>query len=301
MEIKQMRYFLEIVRCDYNLSKAAKKLYISQPSLSQLIKSIEEKEGVLLFNRYGGRLQKLTNAGEIYYEYISKIVGEYDDMLMAVRHGYSQLKGKIKIGIPPLVQSAIFADVLANLIIVHPELDIEIIEKGAYELQNIFLSNELDIVFLLDPSNINPDIIEEHFIVENELTAFVNENHPLATKEKIDWIDLNDTLMATLDSTFMVQRKIQKKLEECNVCAKKTVVSGSWDFLIVMVNNSSFVTILPAPIASFYTHKGIVQKHFNDPISWRIIMCRPIRNKYSFVANYVYEYLKKYFDCINKD
>lgn len=296
MEIRQFRYFLEIVHNDCNLSQAAKKLYISQPALSQLIRYIEENENILLFERQGGRLQKLTTAGEIFYEYAAGIVAQYDRMLTSIRDGNRQLRGKVRIGIPPLVQSAIFADVLANLIIDHPNIDVEIVEKGSFELQNIFLANELDIAFLLDPTYINPTMIEENPVTENELTAFLHADHPLATKEKLDWTDLNGAMMATLDSTFMVQRKTQQKLVEYNIQPQKTFTSVSWDFLMLMVSNSSFITILPAPIASFYNNKQIVQKYFNDPVLWRVMLSRPVRKHYSFMVNYVYDYLKDYFE-----
>lgn len=296
MEVRSLKYFVEIVRCHLNLSQAAKNLFISQPSLSQMIKNIEQSENILLFERYKGRLQNLTKEGEIFYENALLIIAQYDEMLTSIRKGSGQLRGKVRIGIPPLVLSVVFTDALANLIIEHPDIDVEIIEKGAYELQRSFLSNELDLVILLDPTNIHSDLIEEIILQEDELMAFLHKEHPLAQKRKLNWRDLSGKMMATLDSTFMVQRKTQEKLEQYKVHPKKTVVSGSWDFIMLMVRRSpDFITVLPAPTLTMNTHnKTIVRRHFNDPISWKVLLCRRKNSKH-YIASYVFDYLQQHF------
>ena len=69
MDIQQLYYFNNIVECDYNLSLAAKKIHISQPALSQFISNFENEKDVQLFNRKQGRLNSLTRAGEMIYQY----------------------------------------------------------------------------------------------------------------------------------------------------------------------------------------------------------------------------------------
>lgn len=64
MNISSLAYFIEIVNCDFNLTKAAQKSHISQPALSSYIKTIEKEEGVVLFQRQKGRLVGLTSVGE---------------------------------------------------------------------------------------------------------------------------------------------------------------------------------------------------------------------------------------------
>lgn len=68
MDIKQIRYFLAIVECQFNLSQAAEMLYISQPTLSMMITEFEKRENVRLFKRTRGRITGLTYLGESYYQ-----------------------------------------------------------------------------------------------------------------------------------------------------------------------------------------------------------------------------------------
>ncbi|XKM14487.1 LysR family transcriptional regulator [Orbaceae bacterium ac157xtp] len=295
MDIRHLEYFVEVIKSNFNLSIAAKKLYISQPALSQLIKSFEQQENIELFERYKGRLKGLTPAGEIFYENTKKILHQYHTMLTEIREDSGRLKGKIRIGIPPLILGVVFADVIAQLIINHPDIEVEIVEKGAYELSKMFMVDELDFAILLDPTNINPDIIDEHLIHQDELSAFMNQNHELAQKETLNWQDLNNKLMAILDPTFIIQHKLQKKFNEYGVKPQKTTMSASWDFLMLIVKNSSFITVLPSPVHDFYFDKNIIEKRFKSPISWNVLLCRPKREHYNRVNQFVFDYILNYF------
>lgn len=295
MDIRQFHYFIEVVKAGFNLSIAAKKLYISQPALSQFIKSFEASENIELFERHKGRLQKLTPAGDVFYDNAKKMLLQYENMLTDIREGSSQLRGKVRIGIPPLILGVVFADVIAQLIISNPEIEVEIIEKGAHELSKMFMVNELDFAILLNPTHISEHIIDEHLLQQDELSAFMNQHHPLAKKEYLLWEDLNSQLMAILDPSFIIHHKLQKKFDEYGVSPKKSTVSSSWDFLMLVARNSEFITILPSPVNNIYSHKNIIEKRFKDPIIWKVLLCRPKKERYSRVHNYVFDYIIQYF------
>ncbi|WP_392551460.1 LysR family transcriptional regulator [Orbus wheelerorum] len=296
MDLRHLHYFVVVVKSNFNLSLAAKKLYISQPALSQLIKSFEDSENIELFERSKGRLQGLTSVGEVFYDNAKKILLQYDNMLTEIREGSAKLKGKVRIGIPPLILGVVFADVIAQLIIHHPDIEFEIIEKGAYELSKRFMVDELDFAILLDPTHIDPDIIDEHLLQQDELSAFMNNQHSLAIKNKLDWPDLHNQLMAILDPSFIIQHKLQKQFDAYNIKPKISAMSSSWDFLMLVAKDSDFITVLPSPVRHFYLDKNIIEKRFTDPISWNVLLCRPKRSRYNRINQYVFDYILNYFN-----
>lgn len=297
LDIKQLKYFVEVVKCGYNLSEAAKVLHISQPALSQIIKSFEDSEKVYLFKRYKGRLDGLTPAGERFYVNAEHIIGEYENMMDDLREDSVQVKGKIRIGIPPLILGIVFSDVMSQLVANNPDIEFEIVETGAYDLSRMLILKELDYAILLQPTNLDKNIISEYVLQEDELTAFFNINHPLAMQNKIDWEDLNGELLAIFNPTFMIHHKLMHKFEEENVKLKRYVMSGSWDFLLLCTNESEFVTILPSPVHNFFKNKNIVERSFNDPITWKVVLCRPNKERYSYVDQHVFNYI---IDSFNK-
>lgn len=296
MDIRQFRYFIEVVKCQFNLSLAAKKLYISQPALSQFIKAFEQSEQIQLFERYKGRLQQLTPAGEIFYENAKKMLIQYNGMLDDIRDGKTQLRGRVRIGIPPLILGVVFADVIAQLIINHPDIEFVIIEKGAYELSHLFMMDELDFAILLDPTHISDALIEKCVLQQDELSAFMNKNHPLAQKDKIDWRDLNHKQLAILDPSFIIHHQLQKKFDECGVVPKKSTMSASWDFLMLVAQNSELITVLPSPVHNVHVNSNIIEKHFTDPISWTVLLCRAKKERYNRVEHFVFDFINAYFN-----
>ena len=75
---------------------------------------IEESEDVYLFERYKGRLNGLTPAGERFYVNAEHIINEYKNMMEDLREDSVQFKGKVRIGIPPLILGIAFSDVVAQ-------------------------------------------------------------------------------------------------------------------------------------------------------------------------------------------
>jgi len=153
MDINQLKHFIEIVESDFNISETSKKIHISQPGLSKMILNFEREENIKLFERANGRLQNLTPAGENLYYSAVELLKQYDEMMEVLRADSVKMKGKIKIGIPPLVNTMLFTHILPKLIIENPSIQFEIIEVGAFQLQKLLILQEIDMAVLLRPAN----------------------------------------------------------------------------------------------------------------------------------------------------
>lgn len=96
MDIRQLKYFLEIAR-EGQITRAAKKLNMEQPPLSRQLRLMEEELGVTLFDRNGKRLQ-LTRAGELLQERADKLLQELDETMQAVKEVDEGIAGELSIG-----------------------------------------------------------------------------------------------------------------------------------------------------------------------------------------------------------
>ena len=295
MDIRQLRYFTAIVESNYNLLETSKKLHISQPALSQTITSFEQKENVALFERAGGRLQGLTEAGLIFYDESKALLKQYDKMMRHLREASSHLKGRLKIGVPPLILSLVFPDIMRKLITQNPDIQIEIIELGAYDLRKELILKEVDIAILLSPTNLNSDGIEELPLVKKELCVFVDANHELTKKEVLNWEDLQAYPMATFDASFMIHHLLIAAFNTHQISPHLAILSKNWDFLLRSTLHSDFVTILPEDVATFFSDSRATMRRLNHPVPWEIVMCRHHKKTYTNTETYVYEEIATYF------
>ena len=137
-------YFITIVECG-NLTKAANKLYISQPSLSQYIKRLEDSLGIELFDRTSSPM-KLTYAGERYYEYILKTKQmelNINEELLEIRQ---ERRGNIRLGIALWRGACLIPEVFPEYHSKYPDVTLELFEGGFIQMKNALSNYEIDLM-----------------------------------------------------------------------------------------------------------------------------------------------------------
>lgn len=295
MDIKQLHYFIIIVESGFNISAASKIIHISQPALSQMITNFEKEQDLTLFKRSKGRLQGLTNAGDLLYTYAKEITEKHDNLMDELQGESKQLHGHIKLGIPPVVISIVFPDLLPRLMRENPGIKFELVELGAEKLKHSFIVQDIPIAVLLGPTGLDPETTEEIVLSRDELTAFMSKDHPLTKNKKIKWSDLDQQTMAIFDTSYMIHHLLKKKFEDEKVEPLLSLQSASWDLQLNTTKNSNLITVLPAPVEDYYGTPETAQLYFEDPISWEIVLCRKKKNHYSFVEQFVFQSIIDYF------
>lgn len=299
IEIKQLKNFLEIVDTNFNISETSKKIHISQPALSKMILNFEREENIQLFERSFGRLKKLTPAGEVFYYNAVELLKQYDEMMENLRSAATQIKGRIRIGIPPLVLTVLFSEIIPKLILKYPNIQFDIIELGALELKKSLVLQEVDIAILLNPVDFNKDFIEKVIIADDDLFAFMNCDNKLANRKSLHWSDLNNEDIAIFSESFMISHYLMRKFESESIKPNIKIKSNSWDYLLYSTKTNNLITILPYPISTFVCYENLVKLNFYDPLNWEVILCRHIKTHYSRIENLIYEELISYFKIRN--
>lgn len=96
MDIKQLKYFIAIAE-EGSISKAAKRLHMAQPPLSQQLKALEAELGIELFERHTRKLE-ITSAGQAMYHKAKQILQLMDITIKEVKDINDGLAGKLSIG-----------------------------------------------------------------------------------------------------------------------------------------------------------------------------------------------------------
>lgn len=296
MDIKQIRYFIAIVENHLNLSQAAELLYVSQPTLSMMINDFEKRENVKLFKRKRGRIIGLTYLGENYCNDAQRILNMYDDMFLKLHDHSKGLKGTINIGIPPLILSVVFSEVMPKLILENPGIQFNLKEIGAYQLKNELLVGNVDIAVLLSPTGIPDNMVETYEIQRSELAVCLSPRHHLASKTVITWEDLTNEQLALFDPSFMVHHLVMEACERHQVRPNIVLTSSSWDFMLNSTKiNHHILTICPKPITELYQLNDIKCIPMEQPISWRVVLTRLHKKNYSEVESFIMDDLLQSF------
>ena len=178
MNIKHAQYILTVLQ-EGNITNAAKKLYISQPSLSQMIKLVENNLGTPIFNRSTDPIT-LTYAGQRYMDAARQVLAINENLKKEIEEITHEDHGKFRLGIPIQRGMQVLPYVLPKFFAKYPHVDIELIESGSTETEKLLLEGKVDITCMTTV----PRYEELHYtLVENEeLVLLTSRNTDLARR-----------------------------------------------------------------------------------------------------------------------
>lgn len=177
MLFSNYEYFLKIVE-EKSISKAAAKLFITQPALSKYIRRLESSLGFDLID-HKSPVFRLTYVGGQYLKYassIARIEKQFENELSELQ---SDKSGRIFVGMSQWRSSFILPKVLPIISKQYPHMDISITEKKASELINDVTSGNLDFAILNEYSIPSASKLSRDILAEEKMLLVANANHPL--------------------------------------------------------------------------------------------------------------------------
>lgn len=166
MNWNQLRYVISIVE-NGSITEASKKMYISQPSMSLSIQSLEKELGTKLFHRTAGKIT-LTYAGKVFYEWAVATLHSQKQLLDKVKDIMEQSCHLITIGISPHRTSLILPEILRAFYNTYPNSELNIIEQPTYILRKKLEERKIDIMIDVphsDSINFHSEILTEERII----------------------------------------------------------------------------------------------------------------------------------------
>ncbi|MDO5298761.1 MAG: LysR family transcriptional regulator [Clostridia bacterium] len=206
MNFRSLNYVIALAR-HKTIVKAAKSLYISQPTYTKFLQNLEREIGIPLFQRIGKEYH-LTFAGERYVETANKILdlkNQLDRELMEIAR---EDQGLLRVAFPLVRGSYVLPYALPNFHKKYPNVQVEVVELDSNEIQEMLLQGDIDLAFFSNAGN-NKTLRYES-IAEEEYVLILPPDHPLcqnsARKGKhcypsIDLSDLKEERFIMLDSS----------------------------------------------------------------------------------------------------
>ncbi|HEY8835533.1 MAG TPA: LysR family transcriptional regulator, partial [Chthoniobacterales bacterium] len=143
MEIRHLRYFLAVAEAG-SFSRAADRLGISQPSVSQQMRDLEAGLRVSLFQRRGKRIL-LTPAGQIFQEHARAILRHLENFLQELTSEPGQLRGALHVGVVPILNVALMPPLLGLFAANHPGISLTVEEISSTEIETAIEEGRMDV------------------------------------------------------------------------------------------------------------------------------------------------------------
>ncbi|NHM31156.1 LysR family transcriptional regulator [Neobacillus terrae] len=266
MEIRHLRYFLEVGK-QKSVTRAAETLHISQPALSKMIKSLEDEIGIPLMIR-SNKQNEITDAGNVVMEYAQKMTSLMDEMNTTLNDMTNLKRGRIHIGLPPIIGSLFFPKVMAKFHRDYPNIEIKITEYGGARVVKSVEEGEFELgvaVLPIDEKELNvfPFLAEE-------MRLLVPYSHRYANREYVELKELVDEEFIFYHEEFSLHDIMRKKFINEGFEPKILFKTSQWDFMTEMVAAQMGVTILPESICERASHEDLKQIKLNPPVMWEL-------------------------------
>lgn len=186
MELRQLNYFVKVAQT-LNFSEAARLLFVTQSTLSQQIKTLEDELGTQLFQRDSHSV-RLTESGARLLPLAEKTLLAARDCKNQISDLKTMLGGELVIG-TTFSFCPILKETLRNFMAAYPGVKLTIHSRSMNELMEMLRKREVDFVLAFRPLD-EFEEIESHVLFDDRLSVIMRNDHPLARKESLSFKDI---------------------------------------------------------------------------------------------------------------
>jgi DNA-binding transcriptional LysR family regulator len=263
-----LRAFVEVVR-QGGFSQAGKVVFATQPTISKAVKQLEEELGLPLLDRMGHRSVP-TAAGEIVYRRALAMLAERDDLIAELDELRGLKRGVLRLGLPPLGSSDLFAPLFAIYRSRYPGIDLRLVEHGSKDLERILLAGEVELAASLLP--VAQELDWQDVRVE-PLMALLPSDHALAKEEKVDFRSLAASPFILFDKGFAINRLVLDGCERRGFTPTIAARSGQVDFIVELVAVGLGIAFLPRAMAEHRHHPSVRPVLLDEPqTEWHLAL-----------------------------
>ena len=247
MELRQLKYFEAVART-LSFTEAARRLFVSQSTLSQQIKVLEDEIGSLLFERdtHGVRL---TEAGALLLPVVRKMIQDTDLCRQQIRDIKKTLTGELNIGITFSFRD-LTTEAILQFLKQYPGVKLNIYYRTSSELGEMLREGDLDFVLAFKSPRMHEDL-EYETLFEYRLSAVMRSDHPLAGRASVSISDLKNYPVVLpgsgTQSRKAFDRFVSVNTDDIDVHAE----INDPNVILDIVQRTSLVTILSGQVVRY--------------------------------------------------
>ncbi|SDI28897.1 LysR family transcriptional regulator [Pseudomonas panipatensis] len=261
MDFRQLRYFVALYE-EGHVGRAAERLALSQPALSQQIRQLERSIDVALFQRTGKRLVP-TVAAQTLYNHAVPLLDGLERTHEAMRAFRGHTPHSLSIGVLQTVNANLVPYLVERLNTAQPHLRVRLYELSGVEIERRLLVGQLDIgIGFLPPRQPALHGVE---LYPDELQLVIPADHPLREFKKVSLAQAAELPMLLLGEEFRARQIWQEQLAAIGrrprVQAELNHMTGILDSL----PHSRFATVLPGRARQLHSNRELLWKPLSEP------------------------------------
>lgn len=244
MELRQLRYLLAVAEHGH-MGRAAERVHISQPGLSQQLRKLEDELGVTLLERHPKGM-RLSIAGRALLPFFRNALRQVQDAKAALADLNQRIQGSIRVGSLQAINLGLLPLAIARLVTAHPQVQIHAQELAACEIETGVRDGSLDLGISFLPVTRNDESFDKEPLFDEQLVLVVASRHPLAGKSHLPIRQLRNLSLALPPERFQIRRMLDEVTSAQYLELHVAVELDTVHSLLALVATSELATVLPA-------------------------------------------------------
>lgn len=244
MLLRHLRYLLAVAE-HRNFTRAAEALHVSQPTLSQQVRQLEEQLRVQLLDR-SGRSVRPTDAGELYLLHARRALRELEAAQRAIHEVRDLSRGRLRLGMTPTFTCYLVGALVDPFNQRYPGIELSLEELPQDALEAALIDDRLDLgVAFSEPGSLE---IDSQPLYLERLGLVLGAEHP-AADAPLAAAALAELPLALLRDDFATRRHIDAYLRQQGVTARVALEANSISAIVDVVRRGRLASILPEAVA----------------------------------------------------
>ncbi|NWK85082.1 LysR family transcriptional regulator [Staphylococcus sp. GSSP0090] len=290
MEIKQMKYFVEVVK-NGGMTRASKHLYIAQSTISKNIKSIEDEFNVTLFDRRKKHII-LTDIGQIFYDKCVEALAILDDLSLEMDDVTNIERGHIRLGVSAIMDVRLFTESLNQFHSMYPNVTYEVVEGGGKAVEFYLNNDEIDVGITTLP--VDDDVYHAVPLYKEKLMLVVDKNSKYANETTVYLGDLKSERFIMFHDDYYIKDQIIESCRKVGFHPKVVAKMAQITFIENMILDGIGVSILPESIVSILNKDITGIEITGADVNWNLGIIWKKESYINYVTREWINFLKNY-------
>ncbi|GAA5786660.1 LysR family transcriptional regulator [Chitiniphilus shinanonensis] len=280
MELRTLRAFVEVARSG-SFTQAAERLFVTQPTVSKLVRQLEEELGQTLLRR-AGRHASPTDAGRLVLAHGETLLAQAAQMVTELSELDGLARGELRIGIPPL-GGRVFVTMLGEFRRRHAGIELKLFEDGAKAIEAALLAGELELGGLLQP--IDTTRFDCAPLAADQLVLVAPAWSAWGQRDTVQLAELADEPFILFAPGFALNDRIFDACRSLGFTPDVVGRSGQLGLILAMVRGGIGVALLPRSEVALAGRDGLAVCELGDiVIPWEIVLAWPREGYLSHAA-----------------
>jgi DNA-binding transcriptional LysR family regulator len=241
--LRQIRYFVAVAE-QGSVSATAQSISISQSTITETLQELEADLGFRLFERHA-RGVELTLKGHQFLRHARKILTDVQDARRALRGEVAEGRGRLALGVTPLVAGYVLSDLVNSFNGAFPEVAVETVEESSQYLEHLLVGGELDVAVMVLPVNMYAPALQTELVEVSAYRMWLPLGHRATRKVRVSFRDLEATTPYVLLTVDEVAQTVEAAWRDLGIRPKVALRTSSVEAVRGLVASGGHVAIMP--------------------------------------------------------